>query len=246
MERKQIIIIGSVVGGLLIVGLIVLVIVLRIRATADLQPITIINTPTGTAVQIPVGNGQMDSDRQRLVDQERERLAAMPKDTDGDGLSDDQEAALGSNSAEGDTDGDGYNDAEEVNTLKTDPTKPDAGALEKRIQETNQRLSTVSSTKPELTPPPVPTQPLSPTAPIPSSDTDSDGLSIEQEANIGTDPSNPDTDSDGLTDRQEVETYKTDPLKADTDADTFLDGPEVQSGYNPLGPGKCARETCIP
>ena len=77
-------------------------------------------------------------------------------------------------------------------------------------------------------------------------DADSDGLTIEQEANIGTDPNIADTDGDGLTDRQEVETYKTDPLKADTDGDTFPDGSEVQAGYNPLGAGRCVRETCIP
>jgi hypothetical protein len=246
MERKQLIIIGSIVGGIVLVALIGLVIFLRIRATADLQPITTTNTPSGPAVQVPVGNG-MSADAERLAEQERERLAAMPKDTDGDGLSDDQEAQLGSNPAEGDTDGDGYNDAEEVNTLKTDPTTPDAGALEKRIEELNRRLSTASSTRPESTSP-APTAPASPTTPesTQNPDPDGDGLTVEQETNLGTDPNNADTDSDGLSDRLEAETYRTNPLNADSDGDGFLDGGEVQSGYNPLGPGRCARETCIP
>lgn len=246
MERKQLIIIGSIVGGLALVGLIVLVVFLRIRATADLAPVVTTNTPSGPAIQVPVGGTPMNADRERLAEQERERLAQMPKDTDGDGLSDDQEAQLGSNPAEGDTDGDGYNDAEEVNTLKTDPTKPDAGALEKRLAEQAQRLSTVSSTRPEA---PSQTEPTQPTTPAPSTsspDADGDGLTAEQEINVGTDPNNADTDGDGLSDRQEVETYKTDPLRADSDNDTFNDGGEVQSEYNPLGPGRCARQTCIP
>ncbi len=77
-------------------------------------------------------------------------------------------------------------------------------------------------------------------------DADSDGLTADQEATLGTDPNKADTDGDGLTDRQEVETYKTDPLKADTDGDNYSDGSEVQSGYNPLGSGKCVHTTCIP
>jgi len=246
MERKQLIIIGSILSGIAVVGLIILVVLLRIRATADLQPITTINTPSGPAVLVPVGNGQMNAERSRLAEQELERIAAMPKDTDGDGLSDDQEAQLGSNPAEGDTDGDGYNDAEEVNVLKSNPTQADAGAVEKRIEETNRRLSTVSSTRSVTSSPTTPSQPEAPAAATPSPDADGDGLTIEQERNVGTDPNNTDTDGDGLTDRQEVETYKTDPLRADSDNDTFKDGSEVQSGYNPLGPGRCARETCIP
>jgi hypothetical protein len=241
MERKQLIIIGSIIGGLVLVALIGLVIFLRLRATADLQPISTTNTPSGPAVQVPVGNG-MTADNERLAEQERERLAAMPWDSDGDGLSDDQERQIGSDINDGDTDADGYNDAEEVNRLKTNPTQPDAGAEEKRIGESDRLLSTVTSTRPT-------TLPLSPTpAPSPStsSDTDNDGLTAEQETNLGTDPNNADTDGDGLSDRLEAESYRTDPLKADTDGDTFPDGGEVQSGYNPLGPGKCARETCIP
>lgn len=243
MERKQLIIIGSIVGGLVLVALIGLVVFLRIRATADLEPIVTTNTPSGPAVQVPVGSG-LTADNARLAEQERERLAARPTDTDGDGLSDEQETQLGTSINDGDTDKDGYNDAQEVNTLKTNPTQPDAGAVEKRIEEQDRRLSTVSSTRP-TTPAPSPTpQPTSPTPTSP--DADNDGLTAEQEASIGTDPNNADSDGDGLSDRLEAETYRTNPLNADSDGDTFQDGGEVQSGYNPLGPGKCARETCIP
>src|SRR5687768_14692580 len=218
MERKQLIIIGSIVGGIVVIALIGLVIFLRIRATADLQPITTVNTPSGPAVQIP-GTTPTTPERDRLIEQERERLAAMPRDTDGDGLSDEQEVQIGSNINDGDTDDDGYNDAQEVNDLKTDPTKPDTGGEQKRIDELTRRLSTASSTRPEPNPTPTPTPSPTP-APTSSPDADGDGLTAEQEANVGTNPNNADSDSDGLNDREEVETYKTDPLKADTDADT--------------------------
>ena len=45
-------------------------------------------------------------------------------------------------------------------------------------------------------------------------DSDSDGLTDQQEAERGTDPNNPDTDGDGLTDGEEV-SIGSDPLKAD-------------------------------
>lgn len=69
-------------------------------------------------------------------------------------------------------------------------------------------------------------------------DTDSDGLSNEEERILGTDINNPDTDGDGLFDREEVKVYGTDPLNPDTDGDGYLDGIEVRAGYNPKGPGK--------
>jgi len=69
-------------------------------------------------------------------------------------------------------------------------------------------------------------------------DSDKDGLSDDQEAQLGTNPNNPDTDADGLFDKEEVEVYKTNPLNPDTDGDTYKDGDEVSKGYNPNGQGK--------
>lgn len=71
-----------------------------------------------------------------------------------------------------------------------------------------------------------------------SLDSDSDGLTDEEERDLGTDPQSPDTDSDGLSDREEVYIYDTDPKNPDTDGDGFLDGEEVRNGYNPNGPGR--------
>ena len=69
-------------------------------------------------------------------------------------------------------------------------------------------------------------------------DSDHDGLTDQEENNIGTDPYKADTDGDGLTDYEEVKIYKTNPLNPDTDGDGYSDGVEVRTGNNPLGPGK--------
>lgn len=47
-----------------------------------------------------------------------------------------------------------------------------------------------------------------------------------------------DSDSDGLTDQEEISIYGTDPNNLDTDGDGYSDGDEVDAGYNPLGSGK--------
>lgn len=87
---------------------------------------------------------------------------------------------------------------------------------------------------------PVPTEaPASPTAvpptatTAPPADTDEDGLTDAQEADVGTDPANPDTDDDGINDGDEVNTWKTDPVNNDTDGDVLYDGGEVIYGSDP-------------
>ncbi len=69
-------------------------------------------------------------------------------------------------------------------------------------------------------------------------DSDEDGLSDEEEKQLGIDSSSVDSDSDGLFDREEVKVYKTDPLNPDTDGDGHKDGDEVKAGYDPKGQGK--------
>jgi len=51
--------------------------------------------------------------------------ANQPLDSDGDGLSDDDERARGTNPQSADTDADGLSDREEVMIYETDPTNPD-------------------------------------------------------------------------------------------------------------------------
>ncbi|MBL8004735.1 MAG: OmpA family protein [Candidatus Kapabacteria bacterium] len=64
-------------------------------------------------------------------------------------------------------------------------------------------------------------------------DSDGDGLSDEDEVNLGTDPNNPDTDGDGLNDGAEVNKYKSDPKNPDTDFGGIDDGEEVGRNTNP-------------
>lgn len=71
-----------------------------------------------------------------------------------------------------------------------------------------------------------------------SADSDGDGLTDQEEQNLGTNRLVVDSDSDGLSDKEEVKFYYTNPLDPDTDGDTYLDGQEVQAGYNPNGAGK--------
>ncbi|MFA6603610.1 MAG: hypothetical protein WCT10_02065 [Patescibacteria group bacterium] len=110
--------------------------------------------------------------------------------------------------------------------VEAQPTQPEA-------QEPQPEPAAPQAPEPQPQEPIVP--PAVETAPI---DSDGDGLSDMEEAQLGTDPQAVDTDNDGLTDFEEVRQYKTDPKKPDTDGDGYLDGAEVKAGYNPLGPGK--------
>lgn len=69
-------------------------------------------------------------------------------------------------------------------------------------------------------------------------DSDGDGLSNDEEIELGTSVAKSDTDADGLGDKEEIKVYDTDPKDPDTDGDGFKDGEEVRNGYNPSGDGK--------
>ncbi|HET9420996.1 MAG TPA: hypothetical protein VFO49_07655 [Nocardioides sp.] len=65
-------------------------------------------------------------------------------------------------------------------------------------------------------------------------DTDDDGLDDGVEVELGTDPTLADTDDDGIDDGDEVAAYSTNPLAPDTDMDGLKDGAEVNKyGTNP-------------
>lgn len=63
-------------------------------------------------------------------------------------------------------------------------------------------------------------------------DSDEDGLTDAEEAELGTDPNNADTDGDGLPDGAEVD-LGSDPTLADTDGDGYTDADEVDEGTSP-------------
>ncbi len=103
-----------------------------------------------------------------------------------------------------------------------------------------------------------------------ATDTDSDGLTDEQEINIyATDPNLTDTDADGYSDNQEIEhgysprffvkkmteadsdqdylpdawelSLGTGIMEPDSDGDKYLDGTEVLAGFDPLNPDSSAK-----
>ena len=156
----------------------------------------------GTTVEYRLGHGsdplRADTDGDGLDDGAEVALGTLPTsaDTDGDGLDDDVEIGLGTNPLSADSDGDGLRDDWEV-AHGLDPlvSAGDDGA---------------------------------------GADPDGDGLTNLQEQQWGTGPLNADTDGDGLSDRQEVNVYGTSPINADTDGDGLNDGAEIRHGADPF------------
>lgn len=113
------------------------------------------------------------------------------------------------------------------------PVDDQAQELDEQVEPEEQKPVTKPESQPvsqpEITPQPPVDQFL---------DSDQDGLTDEEEKQLGTDIDSVDTDKDKLFDREEVKVYKTDPLNPDTDGDGFLDGEEVKSGYDPRGEGR--------
>ena len=122
-------------------------------------------------------------------------------DTDGDGLSDSLEEAMGTDPHSADTDGDGLSDYTELNWLNYNPLSDDTdgnGVPDKDEDPDNDGLT---NAKEEL----LGTNPI-------NYDSDFDGLSDGDEVNIyHTNPLIADTDDDGVSDGMEVE-IGSDPL----------------------------------
>lgn len=112
-------------------------------------------------------------------------------DTDGDGLTDAEEAALGTDPANPDSDDDGISDGDEVNVWGSDPLNLDSDG--DTLYDGGELIYGTSILNP---------------------DTDGDEISDGDEVYfIETDPTNPDTDGDGVSDGQEVRNG-TDPTEA--------------------------------
>lgn len=141
---------------------------------------------------------------------------AAASDRDGDGLTDDDEAALGTNPDDPDSDGDRLSDGDEVNTFGTNPlsSRTDGDHLNDG-DEVDMGLDPLDrDTDGDGISDDADENPLTPDGtPDPDADTDGDGLSDGEEANLGTDPNSEDTDGDGIGDASEAQAG-TDPLDA--------------------------------
>ena len=143
-------------------------------------------------------------------------FVAVP-DTDGDGVTDVDEAALGTDPADPDTDDDGLIDGFEVE-FGFDPLLPGDELLDPDADGLTSLEEQATGTDP--------TDP----------DGDSDGLDDGAEIAAGTDPFDSDTDEDELGDGAEID-LGTDPLVKDTDGGGTWDGREVDiDGTDPLDP----------
>jgi hypothetical protein len=148
-------------------------------------------------------------------------------DSDQDGMSDAQEATLGTDPANADSDADGLLDGAEV-TAGTDPTLADTDG--DGFGDNAEVANGADPNDPASVPPGEPTV-----------DTDGDGLTDAQEAELGTNPELADSDGDGLSDFAEVgfepgSATGTDPRLTDTDSDGVDDGTEVANGTDPTDP----------
>jgi hypothetical protein len=190
--------------------------------------------------------------------EEPTETAPDTSDADDDGLTADEEAALGTNPSRPDSDDDGLNDGHEVNDYATNPLALDTdGDGVTDGDEVSRQYGVIDPTNAdtdydglsdgdELF--------LHHTDPV-MSDTDTDGLGDADdpdplvltdrdgdllgdglEAYYGTNPDNPDSDEDQLSDTYELFTTGTDPNRFDTDGDGTGDAVENASGTDPFDP----------
>ncbi len=168
------------------------------------------------------------------------------EDSDGDGLDDNEERALGTNPALRDSDGDGLDDDVEVGLWGTDPTNsdtdgdgmPDGWEADNFLDP---RVAAFATTDTDGDGLPDKDEYLRRTNPR-DSDTDNDGMSDGEEVLHNFDPLDAtdaakDADGDGRTNLQELQRIPpTDPNRSDSDSDGLNDGEEQTLGTDPLNP----------
>jgi hypothetical protein len=144
-------------------------------------------------------------------------LPPLPGDKDADGLSDQEEARIGTNPEDRDTDKDGLNDGNEVQNVHSNPlskdTDGDGFSDYAEYVDAHDRLD--------------PLRPDPKEAPVEPPPQDQGG---------GQGQGRPDKDKDGLFDDDETQVYGTNPNKADTDGDGRDDGQEVFDNTDPNDP----------
>lgn len=171
-------------------------------------------TPEATEEPVPEIRTDIPAYLEIVEEPDTLNPAAFEVDSDGDGVSDGVEIALGMNQDDPDSDGDGLNDYDELYVHMTNPLNPDTD--DDGLTDGDE----------------VHTYGTDPN----NADTDGDLFYDGGEVIRGTDPLNPDTDGDGLTDGAEEYIHLTDPLNPDTDGDGVSDGDEINNGTDPLDP----------
>ena len=160
---------------------------------------------------------------------DNEPISCPAVDSDGDGLTDEEEVMGGTDPQSSDSDGDGLSDGEEVVRYQTDPLRQDTDAdglmdgAEIVYSQTDplQSDSDGDNLKDGAEVDLHLTNPL-------LADTDGDLLLDGDEINLyQTNALTADSDEDGLEDGLEILTYATAPLQPDTDLDGLSDGAEV-------------------
>ena len=162
--------------------------------------------------------------------------AVGTSDCDNDGLTYDEELALGTDPNDTDTDGDGISDGQEVNTDGTNPLNDcdsvggnSLGISDCDTDGLSNDEEAILGTDPNNADTdgdgindgqevnvdasnPLDDCNSNGGTPLGTSDCDNDGLANDAETTAGTDPKDPDTDGDGINDGTEVNTDGTDPL----------------------------------
>lgn len=186
------------------------------RAGSNQISLTVVDDDDATTVVNRNVTVYEDSDGDGLLDRNESALGTDPQmpDTDGDGVADGREVDLGADPLALDTDGDGLPDGREVD-LGTDLQAPDTDddGLDDDVEVR-----------------------ASGTDPV-EADSDGDGLQDGREVDLGTDPLAPDTDGDGVADGREVDQLGSAPRDVDTDADLLHDeqDPAPTTALVPLG-----------
>jgi outer membrane protein OmpA-like peptidoglycan-associated protein len=164
-------------------------------------------------------NGAIDAGESDPNDPADDLLAP---DSDDDGLSDDEEAALGTNPNNPDTDSDGLKDGVEVKVGGTDPLDDDTdddGILDGNEDVDGDGVVDVGESDPN------------------EPDTDGDGVLDGTETGLLT-PQGDDTDLAVFVPDADGGATKTDPTDDDTDDDGLLDGTEDADGDGQVGVGE--------
>jgi hypothetical protein len=115
-------------GGVLILVFAIWAIVYALGKSAPANKVVNTNQATTTKEEpaiTPSAVIENTTTTQKLPDEVNPSAVAAPKDSDGDGLSDDEEIKLGTNPNSPDTDNDGLTDREEVKVYGTNPLNAD-------------------------------------------------------------------------------------------------------------------------